>query len=79
MADMYVAPTYPLLRFIATHGMKFALLATALALCGGLAAAVGLQSWIAGLAAVLGSALLGGMLASYVEMVRVIVDTLVPR
>lgn len=79
MVDTYVPPSYPLLRFVAAHGMKFAAAIALAVLLAGVAAAVGLQSWLAGVAAVLGSVLLGGMLASYVEMVRVVVDTLVPR
>lgn len=79
MADTYVLPSYPLLRFIAAHGMKFVAPIAAFVLLCGMALAVDLQSWVAGLASVLVAAVLGALLASYVEMVRVIVDTLVPR
>lgn len=79
MADPYVPPNYPLLRFIAAHGMKVAALTALLVLLGGLSVALGLNSWLAGAAAIVAALLLGGILASYVEMVRVVIDTLVPR
>ena len=79
MTDSYVPPSYPLLRFIAGHGMKVAVLVAVLVLLGGVTVAVGMGSWLAGFAAAIGAVLLGGILASYVEMVRVVMDTLVPR
>ncbi len=79
MVDTYIPPSYPCLRFIAVHGMKLAAVIASLVFLIAIVAAFGMHSWIAGAAALLGSVLLGGILASYVEMVRVIVDTLVPR
>jgi len=79
MSDTYAPPTYPVLRFIATHGMKLAVPIAVLAALAGLLLALALGSWTAAAVAVPAAALLGGILASYVEMVRVVVDTLIPR
>jgi len=79
MIPEYVPPTYPVLKFIAAQGMNISI---ALSLGGGVAGLViayVLQLWFLVPAVIVGAAILMGLLASYVELVRVIVDTMVPR
>ena len=79
MTQQYVPPTYPVLAFIARSGMTVAIVVALVALAAGawIAYATGLWFFLA--AGVAGAIVLGGLLASYVELVRIIMDTLVPR
>ncbi|TCT06223.1 hypothetical protein [Aquabacter spiritensis] len=77
--DMPDLPTYPALGFLVKHGKWLSLLVAALPLLGGLAAVLSggpLLLLAAGL--VLAPLLLLFML-TYVEMARVISDTMIPR
>jgi hypothetical protein len=79
MAAEYVPPRYPVLTFIAARGMALAVAFGALALAGGL-----LIAWLAGLwllvpVAIVIAAIAYVLFASYVELARIVIDTLVPR
>lgn len=79
MQETYTPPRYPTVRFLATHGMKLAWL---LALCGaltGILLTVELGGWFWSVAGVAAGALLGVLMASYTEVLRIVADTLIPH
>jgi|LakMenE18May11ns_1017448.scaffolds.fasta_scaffold8542603_1 hypothetical protein len=79
MEIRYVPPTYPMLNLISSKGKPIAaLLGLALAL-GGTGIGVMLNYWYLPPVAIVTGAVLTGILFSYVEIVRIILDTLVPR
>lgn len=79
MLPDYVPPTYPVLQFIARKGMTTSVcLALVLGACG-LGLAWLTQTWLVIPIVIAAVVFLLGLLASYVELVRVIVDTMVPR
>lgn len=77
--DPYSPPVYPFIRFIVRFGMYVALACGLLCLGGGalVAHALGSALWLA--AGLLVAILVGGAIASYVEVLRIISDTLIPR
>ena len=79
MLPHYVAPTYPVLNFIARAGMAVAILLGVATIGAGAWWAQATQQWYVLPVAAIAGLLVTGLLASYVEVVRIIVDTLVPR
>ena len=79
MVKEYVPPKYPVLNFIAVNGMMLAVLLGAIVGGCGLTFAATTQQWLLAPCALVAAAVLTGLLASYVEVVRIMVDTLVPR
>ena len=72
-------PNYSTLHFIVKHGDWIAAVVGAAPLVAGLIGAVLLSSVLAALAGVAGAAFLYLVMRSYVELVRVIVDMLLPK
>lgn len=72
-------PNYSTLHFIVKHGDWIAAVVGAAPLVIGLIAAVMLSSILAAIAGLAGSAFLYLVMRSYVELVRVIVDMLLPK
>lgn len=77
--DIEPVPTYPVLQFIAKRGGACVAAIGVLGVLAAAGLAVALQAWLIALAGVVGTAVLCGLLASYVELVRVVKDTLIPR
>jgi hypothetical protein len=75
----YVPPKYPILIFISKTGKLFALLLGSAVGLGGIGAAILNNSWYLAPICILIGIVLAGILLSYVEIVRIILDTLVPR
>jgi len=72
-------PSYPTVQFLVKHGGRFAAASgVVLALAGLWAAAVGC-GWYWAPAGIVGGGIAWLGLASYVELVRIIADTLLPR
>jgi hypothetical protein len=72
-------PTYSTLHFLVRHGHWFAaIVGLAPVLLGGWAVSAGMP-YIYGVFGLLGSAFLYLVMRSYVELVRVIVDMLLPK
>jgi hypothetical protein len=77
--ESYEAPDYPAIRFLIRFGKIFAGVLGALPLIAGIAAALaGLSPWLL-LAGLVISPILFLIALSYVEMARIIADTLMPR
>ncbi len=77
--EPYRAPSYPLVSFLVRHGVRCAILVGLLPLVA--AAALTIAGWSAvvlGVAIVV-SVVLTVLLLSYVEVLRIIADTLMPR
>ncbi|MES2538480.1 MAG: hypothetical protein V4632_21690 [Pseudomonadota bacterium] len=79
MDDEYKPPTYPVVQFLVAHGMKLAIALGLLGALTGFAGAVAGAPWYWAVAGLAGGALLAGVLASYVEVLRIIADTLMPK
>jgi hypothetical protein len=75
----YVPPSYPVLSFVARAGMVVALAAGVLTFVAGVWLAQALQQWLVVPFAAGAALLVAALLASYVEMARIVLDTLVPR
>lgn len=75
----YRVPTYPVVTFLVARGMTLALLLGLAPLAA--AAVLALLGWsplvLAG--GLVASVVLGGLLVSYVEVLRIIADTLMPK
>lgn len=72
-------PSYPAIRFISTWGDALAIIvALACAAIGVYAVCAGFH-WLAGAVGVAAGALLWLVLRSYVEVLRILADTLMPR
>lgn len=70
---------YPVVRFIVSHKRMLPILITLLVLIGGTWGAVQLSSIALFLATLGGSVILLGILLSYVEILSIIADTLIPK
>ncbi|MCW5656013.1 hypothetical protein [Hydrogenophaga sp.] len=79
MSSDFTPPTYPVVQFLVAHGKRLSYAISLLVLLGtcGLGLANG-TLWLlpAGLVA---SGLLLGLLLSYVEVLHIIADTLIPK
>lgn len=78
-APQYVPPAYPVLGFIARVGIALAIVVALLVGGVGTMLALVLAQWWLVPVAIVVAVLVGGLLASYVEIVRIVLDTLVPR
>jgi len=77
--ETYTPPHYPAITFLVRFGKAFAILLGALPLVAGLVAfALGYSWWLLA-AGILVSPIVFLIAASYVEMARIIADTLMPR
>lgn len=78
-ANEYKVPTYPVVSFLVAHGLILSALIGALPVAAGIYLA--LTGWPLSVAAAgLGAGIvLAGLLASYVEVLRIIADTLMPK
>ena len=79
MTDSQGMPHYPVLGLVRRHGKTLAALVGWGLLALGAYAAWALQYWFCVVLGGLGGVLTWGLLLSYVEMVEIIFDTLVPR
>ena len=70
---------YPAIRFLLRFGEVFALVVALLPVSAGIIAAFYGWHWMVLVAGVAGSLVLAVLLKSYVELVRVIADMLMPR
>lgn len=75
----FKGPTYPVVEFLVAHGVRCAwALALALAI-GAVILATSLGFWWVGALGVLVALILLVVLISYVEVLRIIADTLLPK
>ena len=79
MESEYVPPTYPMLNFISSKGKFIAVLLGLAVVLGGICFGVMLNCWYISPVGIVAGIVLSGILFSYVEIVRIILDTLVPR
>jgi hypothetical protein len=79
MESEYVPPTYPMLNFISSKGKFIAVLLGLAVVLGGIFLGVKLDCWYVSPVGIVVGIVLSGILFSYVEIVRIILDTLVPR
>ncbi|MFD0666894.1 hypothetical protein ACT80S_04180 [Ramlibacter sp. MAHUQ-53] len=79
MSQDYTPPTYPVVQFLVARGkpLSIALAAAVLLLSLGAGVATG-ALWIVP-AGVIAAGVLLGLLLSYVEVLRIIADTLIPK
>jgi hypothetical protein len=79
MDQTYTPPRYPVVQFLVRNGMRIALVAgIAFGVLGALLT-VGGAGWIWLPAGIVLGVATGVLLASYVEVLRIIADTLIPR
>lgn len=79
MTDAEGMPQYPVLGLVRRHGKRVAALVGFGLLALGAGGAWALQFWPCAMLGAIVGALAWGLLLSYVEMVEIIFDTLVPR
>lgn len=79
MSTPFQPPSYPVVQFLVARGRTLSFVLSALVLLGlcGLVLSSGLL-WLLPVGAV-GAAVLLGLLLSYVEVLRIIADTLLPK
>ena len=79
MQTEFQTPTYPVVQFLVARGRGLSVALAALVLLGALA--LGLTSGVLWLlpAGLVASGLLLGLLLSYVEVLQIIADTLLPK
>ena len=79
MQEESPSSAYPMVKFLVARGKALSVLLAVLVLLAGVAAAaVTGQWWLLPVAAVVAGILLG-LLLSYVEVLRIIADTLIPK
>ena len=79
MQDESPSAAYPMVRFLVARGKALAVLLAALIVLAGLVAGVATgQLWLLPAGAVAAGVLLA-LLLSYVEVLRIIADTLIPK
>lgn len=79
MQQEYAPPTYPVVQFLVARGKSLSLTLSALVVLG--ASGLGLSTgahWLVPAGLVVAGVLLG-LLLSYVEVLRIIADTLIPK
>ena len=84
MSDDYGAPpppdqAYPVVRILVRYGNEIAIALAVVITLAGLAAAVAGYGWGWGPAGLLAGGFSGFLMRSYVELVRIITDLLLPR
>lgn len=72
-------PRYPTVQFLVKHGNRFALTLALLVILFGIALSWLNTSWIILAGGVVGGAVLYVILRSYVELVQIIADMLLPK
>lgn len=77
--SLYKPPSYPVIRFIVRRGMWIAVLLGVLFIGVGFYAAIMTDSWWCAVAGSIAGLLLAGVIASYVEVLHILSDTLIPR
>lgn len=70
---------YPTLHFLMRHGRLIANLTAALGIAGGVWAAVALASWPYAVAGILVGVVGYGLVRSYVELIVLVTDMLLPK
>jgi hypothetical protein len=76
---VYQEPNYPTVRFILRHQRTIVGVAAVLPIVAALAFTLPVFHWNVILAAIVAGAVAGFFVQSYVEIVRIIADTLLPR
>lgn len=79
MQDESPSNSYPVVRFLVARGKALAALLAASLVLAGLAAALLSTQWWWLPASAAGAAVLWTLLLSYVEVLRIIADTLIPK
>jgi hypothetical protein len=72
-------PNYPIINFLVRHGHPFAIGVAVLPALAGLWAASAGGAWLYALGGVAAAAVLYVLMKSYVEMVAIIADMLLPK
>lgn len=72
-------PHYPVIQFLVRHGHRFAIAVGLLPAVAGVAAALAGGGWAYGAAGIVGSVVLYVIMKSYVELVAIIADMLLPK
>ncbi len=79
MQQDFKPPTYPVVQFLVTHGKNLSIVLSALVFLVGLS--LGLSTgalWLIPVGLMISGVVLGLML-SYIEVLRIIADTLIPK
>ncbi len=72
-------PNYPIIHFLVRHGHRFAIAVALLPAVSGIGLAAAGWGWPYGAAGVVASAVLYVIMKSYVELVAIIADMLLPK
>jgi len=72
-------PQYPVIQFLVRHGHRFAIAVALLPAAAGVTAAFSGGGLLYGLAGIIASAVLYVIMKSYVELVAIIADMLLPK
>jgi len=72
-------PTYPTIQFLVKHGHRCAIVMAALGVLAGLGLAWMQLSWFYGVGGIVAGVVLYVLTRSYVELVQIIADMLLPR
>lgn len=79
MTVTYQVPRYPAIRFFIARGASIAALLLIACAAAGLYAAWQFGLWLALPAGIVVGALLAGLMLSFVELLRIVAETLMPR
>lgn len=77
--EEYKVPTYPVVQFLVRRGLVLAGLLGLMPLLVGLYLTIVGGGWIPVSVGLVAGVLLGGLLISYVEVLKIIADTLIPK
>ncbi|MES2534543.1 MAG: hypothetical protein V4632_01595 [Pseudomonadota bacterium] len=75
----YKPPSYPVVAFLVRHGILLSILAGVLPILAGVYFMLSAGSVIALCAGVAGGFFAGGLMLSYIEVLRIVSDTLIPK
>jgi hypothetical protein len=75
----YRAPSYPIVRFLVRKGQPIAIALATVPCAVGAYLGISAESLLYPLLGLIASVVVGGLLLSYVEVLRIISDTLIPR
>ena len=79
MQDESPSQSYPMVQLLVTRGKTISILLALAVLLGGIAAGLAWHQWWLAPVALVAAGLLLGLLLSYVEVLRIIADTLIPK
>lgn len=79
MQDESPSQSYPMVQLLVARGKIISILLALAVLLGGIAAGLAWQQWWLAPVALVAAGLLLGLLLSYVEVLRIIADTLIPK